>query len=292
MAGETTRGRAAIEALALRFPQLYVAPSEDAQEAHALAARRDSPPADANLDHFVSGPDDELCVVDTPAGPIETLFLSRRGDFETLLRIVGHRARPVPIARTIGAITYKGLPDWGAVAAARSAYLASGGDDWASEFSRLARQPGSFRAELVVISEGPYSNIPAGSTAYDEDEWLRVSRAIRLYHECAHVVCRRIMPEDVLPVWDEVTADMVGLVCATGTYDAALASLFLGVTADGYAGGRIVEYLSDDQVAGIDVLSREVHDACGRIRQIAGPEELAHPFDFLLDLKRNPFIAY
>lgn len=293
MTSETLRGRTAIEALARRFPQLYVAPSDDEQtrEAYARAARNGMPPEGANLDHFVCGPDDELRVVETPAGPIETLFLSQRADFETLLQIVSHKSVPTPIARTIGAITYKGLADWGAVADAHRAYLAAGGENWGSEFSRLARQPGMFRAELVAISEGPYSNIPSSHTPYDEDGWTRVSRAIRLYHECAHVVCRRTMPDDVLPIWDEVTADVVGLICATGAYDASLAARFLGVAPDGYAGGRIIEYLDEGQAANVDALSREVYDACVRIQQMAGPDELAHPFDFLLSLKRAPLVS-
>ncbi|MBR1830322.1 MAG: hypothetical protein IJ781_12645, partial [Atopobiaceae bacterium] len=223
------RGGEALAVLAKRFPQLYVAPAEGAQTAHRLAAGRGIAPAGADLGHFVTSPEDELREVDTPAGPVEVVFLQNRSDFETFLQIVGHKAEPVPIARTVGAITYRGIADWGKVAAAHAAYVAAGGDDWPNEFARLARRPGAFRAEIVVISEGPYSNVPANQTPYDEERWLCISREIRLHHECAHVVCRRTMPDDVLPVWDEVTADVVGLLCAIGRYDAALAARFLGV---------------------------------------------------------------
>lgn len=96
--------------------------------------------------------------------------------------------------------------------------------------------------------KAPYSNLPAEQTPYGCDEWLDISRAIRLHHECSHVVCRRVMPEEVLPVFDEITADMVGLICATGRYDAGLASRFLGVTAEGFSGGRLSEYLHDEQL--------------------------------------------
>lgn len=85
-----------------------------------------------------------------------------------------------------------------------------------------------------------------------------MSRKIRLYHECTHVVCRNEMPNDILEVWDEVTADVVGLICATGAYNAQLAMLFLGVSEDGYAGGRITEYLNDDQMGRIDEVAREI----------------------------------
>ena len=230
--------------------------------------------------------------VDTPAGPVEALFLKKRADFETFLRIIGHKSQPVPIARTVGAITYRGLADWGAVARAREAYFSGGGNDWASEFKRLASESGAFRAELVVVSEGTYSNVPAGMTPYSEEEWLRVSRGIRLNHECAHVVCRRLMPDDVLPVWDEITADVVGLLCATGGYDARLAALFLGVTEDGFAGGRLSEYLGDGQLARIDGIAAEVHAALGQIEAMAGDDAAARPFGFLLDLKRSPLVGF
>ncbi len=289
---ESLKGKDALEALAQRFPQLYVAPAEGAQDAHRLAGGQGIAPEGATLSHFEGSPQDELREVDTPAGPIEVLFLERRNDFETFLQIIGHKSSPVPIARTVGAITYRGIPDWGKVADACAAYVASGGDDWGAEFARLAKEPGVFRSELVVISEGPYSNVPAAETPYGPEEWVHVSREIRLHHECAHVVCRRPMPDDVVPVWDEVTADVVGLLFATGRYDVALASRFLGVSEEGFSDGRLAEYLNDEQKARIDDVAAEVDDACARIEQMSGPAEAADPFSFLLDLKRAPLLAF
>lgn len=292
------KGKDALEALARRFPQLYVAPAEGALEAHRLASGQGIAPENGNLDHFIGSDLDELREVDTPAGPVEVLFLRERADFETFLQIIGHKSQPVPIARTVGAITYRGLADWGKVAAAFTEYLAGGGDDWSAEFARLAKQPGAFRSEIVVISAGPYSNVSAEQTPYDEAEWLKVSREIRLHHECAHVVCRRTMPDDVLPVWDEVTADTVGLLCATGRYDAALAARFLGIDVTGFSGGRLEEYLDDDQKTRIDEISREVYGALGRIEELSrgdgavADDGAADPFEFLLALKREPMIRY
>lgn len=278
--------------LAKRFPQLYVAPREGAQDLHRLASGRGVVPEDANLDHFATSDEDELREVDTPAGPVEVAFLKRRADFETFLQIIGHRSQPEPIARTVGAITYRGLADWGKVTAAHEAYLADGGDDWGAEFGRLAKQPGAFRSEIIVISEGPYSNVSAADTPYDEGEWTRVSREIRLHHECAHVVCRRLMPDDVLAVWDEVTADVVGLLCAIGRYDVALATRFLGVSAEGFSNGRLEEYLDEEQASRIDTIAVEVFHACMRIEQICASTQPEDPFALLLQLKREPLIGY
>ena len=289
---QITQGHEVIATLASRFPQLYVAPSEDAQEAHTLATRKGVKPEGANLDHFVTSSGDELREVQTPAGPIQVVLLENRHDFETFLQIIGHKAQPVPIAATVGAITYSGLADWGMVTAAYEAYRATGGTDWASEFARLAQQPDAFRTQLIVLSQGPYSNIPASLTPYADDQWLRVSHEIRLHHECAHVVCRRTMPQDILPVWDEITADVCGLCFATGGYDASLAALFLGVTQQGFAEGRLKEYLSDEQKQNINEVAIQVYDSLCQIQGMATPDDLAHPFDFLLRLKRAPLLDY
>lgn len=286
------KGKSVIEQLSKRFPQLYVAPAEDATDEHRMASGRGIVPDGASLSHFQTSSADELRMVDTPAGPVDVVFLKNRTDFETFLQVIGHKARPVPIARTVGAITYRGLADWQAVAQARATYLAAGGTDWPAEFSRLARQPGAFRAEIVIISEGPYSNVPAHETPFDPEKWLRVSREIRLHHECAHVVCRRTMPEDILPVWDEVTADVTGLLCATGCYDASLAARFLGVTPMGFAGGRLTEYLDDEQKTRLAVINDEVYAALTTIEKSVRAKRATSPFDFLLDLKRNPLVTY
>ena len=288
------RGKDSLEALAIRFPQLYVAPTEGNEETNRRAAGRGIKHDPATLDHFLGSEHDELRVVDTPAGSVEVLFLERRQDFETFLQIVSHRSNPTPISPTIGAMTYSGLADWGKVRNACVSYLASGGDDWPSEFARIAKEePSTFRSQLIIISAGPYSNVPASDTPYDEATWLDVSREIRLHHECAHVVCRRLMPKDVLPIWDEVTADVVGLLCACDSYDDALADRFLGVTKDAYTGGRLHEYLNDDQKARIDEIAREVGAATSSIAAMAHDQAAnTDPFGFLLNLKNEPLIAY
>ncbi len=118
-------GQDALAILARRYPQLYVAPAVGAEVDHKLAATRGMVPAGATLGHFASSTDDELRLIQTPASPIEVIFLKNRADFETFLQIMGHKSQPVAIAPSIGAITYLGLADWGKVAEAQSAYWLS-----------------------------------------------------------------------------------------------------------------------------------------------------------------------
>ena len=280
-------GKEVIASLAQRFPQLYVAPAEGAQETHRMAAGRGIVIPNANLDHFITSDEDELRIVDTPAGTVETVFLQERRDFETFLQIVGHRAQPVEILPEVGAITYFGLADWGAVAREKANYLERGGTDWTQEFKRLATQTQAFRCQLVVLSSGPYSNVSHEQTPYEKSEWLRLSREIRLYHECAHVVCRRKMPDNIDKLWDEVTADLTGLLFATGTYDVGLAELFLGVSPNGYVGGRLPEYLDEEQAGRIDEVSVALHGAVERIASFVRDTKQG-PFEILLALKESP----
>ena len=93
-------------------------------------------------------------------------------------------------------------------------------------------------------------------------------------------------------MWDEVTADVVGLLRATGGYDAALACAFLGASERDFVGGRLEEYLNDEQTARIDEIAVAVHDACARVEKACGPNQVADPFEYLLDLKRTPLIPY
>ena len=145
------RGHAVLVSLAHRFPQLYVAPGDDAGEAHRLARLRGVVPPNANLDHFHGSADDELRVVSTPAGPVEVVFLKERADFETFLQVVGHKSAPVPIARTVGAITYRGLADWSEIAAAHERLAKK-------DFVHHSDRPRQVLRELLDVDPG---NLPA-----------------------------------------------------------------------------------------------------------------------------------
>ena len=62
--------------------------------------------------------------------------------------------------------------------------------------------------------------------------------------------------------------------------------------AGGFAGGRLSEYLEDDQKAHIDEVAVEVHAALQRIESLCGDAEVGDPFGFLLRLKESPLVQY
>jgi hypothetical protein len=280
-----------IEELAPRFPQLYVAPVEGNEDAYKKAALKGEPPQDSSLSHFEGSDMDWLRVFDTQAGQVEVLFLKKRHDFENFLRCIGHRAQPVEIPSTIGAITYTNLADWQKINQGVAEGMASGLS--ASEaFKALTANPANFRIALIAISEGPNSAVPAEKTPYDKRTWLKISRDIRTYHELCHFVCRRVMPDDKPAILDEVTADFNGIVHALGHYDASLAALLLGVNESGYYGGRLEEYLTDEQKADIDEIAREAYALVMSLERDYKDLAVDDSIEAVLAIKRAHPIAY
>jgi hypothetical protein len=65
------------------------------------------------------------------------------------------------------------------------------------------------------------------------------------------------------------------------------------VNGSGYYGGRLIEYLDEDKRSEVDAVAREVHAAILQIGVMAqGRNAALAPFDFLLDLKREPLVTY
>ena len=100
------------------------------------------------------------------------------------------------------------------------------------------------------------------------------------------------MPNDILPGWDEVTADVTGLLCSTRHYDADLAGLFLGVGPNGYTGGRLQEYVGDEQRTRLNDIAQEIWTSMQHIEEQSRNVAPRDAFDFLLELKRHPLIAF
>ena len=60
----------------------------------------------------------------------------------------------------------------------------------------------------------------------------------------------------------------------------------------GYVGGRLVEYLSEEQASRRDAVAVEVYGALVAIEELSHGEAARDPFAFLLDLKASPLIGY
>jgi uncharacterized protein DUF7005 len=80
-----------------------------------------------------------------------------------------------------------------------------------------------------VLGSGPYSGAAAADVGLDEAEWTRSSIAIRLEHECTHHFTRRVLGSMRNRLADELIADYMGIVAATGRFRADWLVRFLGL---------------------------------------------------------------
>jgi hypothetical protein len=100
---------------------------------------------------------------------------------------------------------------------------------WGEEFQRLQPQKDLYQDRFILLSDGPYSAVPAGDLGLGEAEWRELSLVIRRDHECAHYLTRRLFGSMRNNLLDELMADYAGLVGAVGRFRAGWFLRFLGL---------------------------------------------------------------
>ena len=275
--------RTAIEALAEVYPQLYLDPGREEKDAYRKVVLQGETPESRDLSHFLGDPQDRSEIVETPAGPVVVVSLGNRADYEIFVRcmMAAKEGPKAPIPASQGASTLVAF-NWPRIYARKRQFMEEQHTagvtepDWSAEFSRFISVPANYQDLLVVLSRGPYSNVSAAEAGQTADTWLETSYAIRKYHELTHVICRRLYPDRIEAVWDELVADAVGIYAALGHYDAALEKRCLGITGDRYTGGRLENYCGNAaQLAG------PVSEMLGRFCGIIGEHPDAAPFDLI-----------
>ena len=216
-----------LERLAADYPQLYLNPDTDSQEAYRRVVLRGETPQTKSLAHYRGDRADRDEIADTPAGCVRVVTLGNRQDFELALRsLMAAKDGPlVPIPESQGAAMLT-VFNWPRIHAHLALYPE---EERAAEFKRFTAVRENYVDMLVLLSRGPYSRVDAAAVGETEEEWLGHSDTIRRYHELTHVICRRLYPGDVAPVRDELVADAVGLTAAYGCFDPETEKLFLGI---------------------------------------------------------------
>ena len=158
-------------------------------------------------------------------------------------------------------------------------------DERATEFKRFTAVRENIVDMLVVLSRGPYSNVDAAAVGQTKEAWLELSDTIRRYHELTHVICRRLYPNDVDAVRDELIADAVGLFAAYGCFDPAIEELFLGIRDGRYVGGRLENY-TDEAEPLAPTIAGELSRMKAAIDALPGVE----PFSLIEPLMRGGFL--
>lgn len=197
---------------------------------------------------FLGSERDEEITVDTPAGSVAVLHLGRREDFVRFVRVMRDRCEPVEIPPSMGALMLMGVTNWNRIRRHQWEWFAQGNrTGWAEEFKRFTADPANYRDVILLVSDGPYSALPADQAGMSAEQWDKTSLTIRTWHELAHFVSRKQWPRNKHPLRDEIVADCIGLTAATGHYDRQLAAALLGVCETGYRpGGRLQNYLPEE----------------------------------------------
>ncbi|MEO8197982.1 MAG: ATP-binding protein [Thermoanaerobaculia bacterium] len=268
--------------LARRFPQLgfpvATGTSESTEYRRATRQGEVDParrvPLEIEREHLLS-----LHVEESIAGAIPVLIARHRNDFVLLVRALTARNEPEPVPDAMGACLVKGLVNWDRVGAERRRFEASlgslgrpaTGEEWAAEMaSRIRPRKELWQDRLILLSDGPYSAVPAAEVGLDPATWRDRSLALRLAHECFHCLTLRrhgLLRSHLL---DELLADYVGSIAAFGSYDARRALRFLGLNVDApsLSGGRWEIYRGALPEAAIPVLARLVERAAEALEKL------------------------
>jgi hypothetical protein len=250
----------------LRFP---IREGISETEAYRLATRRGLWPDTDEGPAFEDPAGLRLRLHPTPAGHVPVLATENRADFVTLVRALTRRNEPVPLPDAMGAVMVVGYNNWDRIRAYREAWARRVSDAseaaWQQEFRRLIPRKEKYRDRFVLLSDGPYSAVPAGRLGLDERTWRQLSLVIRREHECAHYYTRRVLGAMRNNMLDELIADYMGITGAIGEYRADWFLRFVGLEAYPVyrIGGRLENYRGGLSDRAFRVLQALVyHAAC------------------------------
>ena len=236
---EEAQDRGAFAVLRERLPQLRfpIRKGISETEPYKAAVRRGVPaatfPEATGLE--VGRPEAvEVVIHPSLAGRIPLLIARGREEFVALLRALTKKNEPEPVPDAQGALMISGYNNWCRIGELRSRWEAqdpAGRETatWAEEFQRIQARRELYQDRFILLSDGPYSAVPASELGLGEVEWRAMSLVIRREHECAHYFTRRLFGSMRNNVLDELIADYAGLVAATGRFQAAWFLRFVGL---------------------------------------------------------------
>jgi len=212
----------------------------------------------------------EVVLHPSPAGRIPLLIARRRPEFAALIQALTRKNEPEPVPAAQGALMVSGYNNWCRVREIKSRWEAQepasrATATWSEELQRLQSHKDLYQDRFILLSDGPYSAVPAADLGLDETEWREISLALRRDHECAHYLTRRLFGSMRNNLLDELIADYAGLVGAVGRFPAAWFLRFLGLEdfPSYRAGGRLDIYRGDPPLSegAFRVLQRLIREA-------------------------------
>ncbi|MEO1369211.1 MAG: hypothetical protein AAFX50_18690, partial [Acidobacteriota bacterium] len=157
----------------------------------------------------------ELEVRPSPAGSVPVITVRDRRTFVMLARALTRRNEPEPIPEALGGLMITGYTNW-------SRLRSNGG--W-----RLEEAAQSAGDRFMLLSDGPYSAVPAARLGLEEESWRRRSLGLRRAHEEVHYLMRRLLGAMRNNLFDELIAEYAGMHLAWGVFRPDWLRLFLGL---------------------------------------------------------------
>ena len=192
------------------------------------------------------------------AGHIPLVITTCRDDFVSLVRALTRKNEPDLVPHSMGACMVSGYSNWDRIRRHRNAWEASCGGDWSEEFLRLLTRKELYQDRFILLSDGPYSAVPAEELCLSEDTWRKYSLVIRREHECAHYFTRRMLGSMRNRLLDEIIADYMGIVEITGRFRGDWFLRFMGLEhyPDYRPGARFENYIAGLSEGAIDILQK------------------------------------
>ena len=185
------------------------------------------------------------------AGVIPIVFPEDTGDFEHILREIVYKNKDVPNLTNMGASFVSGKT-----------------------------------LRFIVLSDKPYSGIPAEEIGLSDSAWAAKSLVIRKYHECAHYYTKRFLGSSRNNLHDELIADFCGIYAAFDEYKAAYFLKFFRNRLELYtkdlsaSAAEVIYTLAESAALGIESWSKTPEfrklNETQRIDHLAGKELLAY----------------
>lgn len=213
----------------------------------------------------------QLLLHPTSVGRIPVLLVGERADFVTLVRALARRNEPAAIPDSQGALMLSGYNNWHRVARLkqrfeRGEFTVPGASDWKAAFADIREHKELYQDRLLLLGPGPYSGVAAAKLGIPAEVWERLSLMIRLEHECAHYVTRRLLHSMRNNLLDELIADYTGIVAAAGRFIGDWLRFFMGVEHPHHfrPDGRLNNYRGDPPLSdgAFRVLQELARSAC------------------------------
>ena len=180
-----------------------------------------------------------LGLCDTVGGLLPVVETASRRDFVSMVQAILHRNEPTAVPDAVGSFLVMNYANRRVYGQVRE-LIGKG------FLNPESRDPRLWTEKFLLLSSGNYSGVEASEMGFTADEWLQVSRQIRLEHEGCHYLVRRLFPRLPFGFQDEVVADFAGLMGSLGKYKAASFLRFMGIDGNGNANstGRAGFYMA------------------------------------------------